>query len=79
MQPGSTVIELATSMIMPLHFADEKNNIRHVEETIHHFFSALSFNKKHNYIALPNSNRNAEDVIKNIENNSFLKQIMEEN
>jgi hypothetical protein len=79
MQPRSTVVELATSMVLPLGFIDEKNNIRHVEETIHHFFSALSFNKEHNYIAIPNTKRSAKDVIKNIENNFFLKNIVKGN
>lgn len=76
MQPKSTVVELATLMVLPLHFADEENNIRHVEETIHHFFSALSLNKEHNYVAIPNAKRSAKNVIENIENNSFLKEII---
>lgn len=79
MQPRSTVVELSTPMVLPLHFADEENNIRHVEETIHHFFSALSFNKEHNYVAVPNKKRNTKDVIKNIEGNSFLKDIVKGN
>jgi hypothetical protein len=78
MQPGSTVIELATSMVVPLHFVNEENNVRHVEETIHHFFSTLSINKQHNYIAIPNTKRSAENIIKNIENNYFLKSIVKE-
>ena len=78
MQPGCTVVELATSMVLPLNFADEENNIRHVEETIHHFFSTLSINKQHNYVAIPNTKRNAKNIIKNIENNYFLKSIVKE-
>lgn len=63
MQPNQTLIEVVTPLVMYLN----KHNF--IEE-VHHFFSMIAFNKGHMYLGIPNYARDIDLLIKTIESNS---------
>lgn len=77
MQPGSTVIEISTPLIS---FSQIGNGVleydSHGQEELHHFYATISEMMDHNYIAIPNIARSANDIIKKIEDNNTLKNFL---
>ena len=77
MQPGQTVIELATPLI--IHVSDNNSPDENkpeqwrIQEELHHFYSMIAFHKQHKFLLLGNKYRKSGEVIKQIEEDSFLK------
>lgn len=74
MQPRGNVVELVNTMVVPLGDMPEfpKGS---AEEAIHHYYVALSFNKDHNYFAIPNKTRKADDIINKIKSSESLRSV----
>ena len=72
MQPGSNVIEIMNTMVVPL----ESGKKNMVEEALHLFYISISFIKNHNYFSIQNKTRKAEDVIKRFENTPALHPLL---
>lgn len=70
MQPGSSVLELSTSLF----FNDESGE--GLIEDEHHFYKILSRSKNHFYYAIDNSLMNADAIIKKINNNKVLMELI---
>lgn len=83
MQPGQTVIELATPLIIHVpnnaYSLEDKAEQWHIQEELHHFYSILAFHKKHNFLMLANKYRRSEEIIEQIENDKFLKTFLARN
>lgn len=74
MQPGQTVIELVTPLI--IHFPNpDSDSVEKwkLQEELHHFYSMIAFHKNHNFLALGNKYRKSKDIAKQIEEDKFLK------
>jgi hypothetical protein len=77
MQPGQTMIELVTPLL--IHVADNQDADEadarqwRIQEELHHFYSVLALHKKHKFLMLGNKHRKSEDIIKQIEEDQFLK------
>lgn len=63
MEPGQTVVELVTPLTIYVEYMKE------TVEDLHHIYSVMAFKKNHNYIAINNKNKSAQDVIDRIESN----------
>lgn len=85
MQPGQTMIELVTPLV--IHVPDvegtdpqETDATRwRIQEELHHFYSILAFHKRHNFLMLGNKYRRSEEVIEQIEKDQFLKAFLARN
>lgn len=77
-QPGSTIVELMNTMVVPLKGIKNPEEIVEVEEALHLFYVTLSFNRGHNFISIPNKNRRAEDIIEIIKRSKSLRSVFEE-
>lgn len=75
MQPGQTVVEILTPLIIPLGNTENPYKSSLIED-LHHFYSVMCFKKSHLYMAVDNKERKAVDVISKIENNHKLKQLL---
>lgn len=74
MQPGGTVIEIASPIIAtPISEIGELTNL---QKSIHNFYKDLSFLKKHIHISIQNPNFKFEDVKNAIESNQALKKFL---
>jgi capsular polysaccharide biosynthesis protein len=77
MQPGQTMIELVTPLL--IHVADSQGAVEaearqwRIQEELHHFYSVLALHKRHKFLMLGNKHRKSEDIIKQIEEDKFLK------
>ena len=77
MQPRSNVVELINTMVVPLERPDPEKLIP-AEESLHLFYISLSFNRDHNFFAIPNKTRKAEDIIKKIEESPSMRSVFME-
>jgi hypothetical protein len=86
MQPGQTVIELVTPLLMtnfagPLVYEldeivqDVNQRDSHFSESIHHFFSMIAFNKNHLHIGIPNDERTVKDMTEKVNSRNILSVI----
>jgi capsular polysaccharide biosynthesis protein len=72
MQPGQTVIELVTPMV--INFPDENNYYESTRiEELHHFYVFMCFRKNHKYMAISNETKNAKKLIKSLESDDIFK------
>ena len=61
MKPGGTLIELVTPLVMALGDPFGKEQI-HGHESIHHIYHAMTYNKRHNYVGIPNFDRDVSTI-----------------
>lgn len=77
MRPGGTMIELTTPLIS---FGYIGNGVTQPpsqgQEEIHHFYHMMSTALDHNFISIPNKERNAQKIIDAIEQSSMIKYIL---
>lgn len=74
MQPGGTMIEIATPLIVPIAppgGAKDTTNPWFTQE-IHNFYKDLSFFHNHNFVAIQNGDRSLEEIKENLEKNPAL-------
>lgn len=71
MQPGGTIIELVTPLVMALGNPNGEESID-CNESIHHLYHAMAYNKGHMYIGVPNFDRQPETIIKTILSNKNI-------
>lgn len=80
MQPGQTVIELVTPLVIHMsnHSNPDENNAEQwtIQEELHHFYAMIAFHKKHKFLMLGNKHRKSDDIIKQIEDDESLKQFI---
>ena len=77
MQPGGNIIEIITSMVVQTTDSEEFQGKKNIEEALHHFYTALSFNKDHNYVGIANPTRSVDVLIEKIKTNKLLKSVFE--
>lgn len=78
MQPGQTVIELVTPLVVHVPNDDASTDQHFVEqwriqEELHHFYSLIALHKKHKFLMLGNKYRSSQEVMDQIEGDDFLK------
>jgi hypothetical protein len=73
MQNGSTVIEIVTSKVNPLHMHEKTDGRLQVEEVLHHFYGSLCWQKGHTYLGIQNKTRASKDIIDSITNTNVMK------
>lgn len=78
MRPGSLMFEVTTPLIS---FSSLGNGVTtplsNAQEEIHHFYHMMSIALGHNYVSIPNKERNAEKIISIINNSKVLKDILQ--
>lgn len=74
MQPGNTLIELITPLVMALGnpFGEEEIG---GHESIHHIYHAVAYNKRHAYIGVPNFDRDVPTISNTVASNPYLSKI----
>lgn len=74
MQPGGTVIEVASPIIARP--TENGNKVGTLQKSIHNFYKDLSFLKNHTHISIQNPNYSVDDVVNTIESNVGLKDFL---
>lgn len=77
MQSRSNVVELINTMVVPLQ-PKTSDELVGSEESLHLFYITMSFHRDHNFFAIPNKTRKAEDIIKKIKESSSLRSVIME-
>lgn len=85
MKPGSNIFEIYTSFIVrhgPLGIdengLDRRDEPAYGLESLHQIYHAISYIKDHNYFAIPNHTRKAQDIIDRIEKNPAFRKLIDE-
>lgn len=80
MQPGQTMIELVTPLMIhvPKEGEPAENEFDRwtIQEELHHFYSVIALHKKHKFLMLGNKYRSSQEVIDQIEGDEFLKRFI---
>lgn len=77
MQPGGTMIELITPLVLALGNPYGEEDID-AQDIIHHLYQIMSYTKRHAYVGIPNFDREPETIKKTIAENSYLSMIIKE-
>jgi len=74
MQPGGTVIEIVTPLIVTIPPPAKAKDVTRpwYTQELHNFYKDAAFFQNHNYVALQNADRSLEDLKKNLESNTAL-------
>lgn len=86
MKPNGNIFELLTSFIvrdfgnMEIHpdLPDPRLLFRPGSEMIHPIYHTMSYIKHHNYFAMPNYTRKAQDIVNRIDSNPIFRKIIDE-
>lgn len=79
MQPGQTVIEIVTPLVVPVGppgFQKDLTDPYYVQE-LHNFYKNLSFYKNHTYLGIQNETRSFETFKSTLENNPKIKNFLD--
>lgn len=76
MQPGQTIIEIMTPLVIP--FPDLDNPYKSILiEDLHHFYTVMAFKKKHTYLAIENQNKGSIEIVDKINSDPKLKRFLQ--
>jgi hypothetical protein len=79
MQPGQTLIEIVTPLVVPVGTPGNKKDITdpyYVQE-LHNFYKNLAFYKKHTYFGVHNESRSFDDLSQTIQNDPKIKNFLD--
>lgn len=77
MQPGQTVVEITSPMITTNPPRYTNTGLEEYNADIHHYFSPLSFKRKHVHISIANRTKKTSDVISTMLASPIVKYILE--
>lgn len=81
MQPGGTMVEIVTPLIVSVAFPGTNKDITapfYVQE-IHNFYKNLAYYQRHLFMGIQNPNRSIDEFKEQIENNASLKEFLNRN
>jgi hypothetical protein len=79
MQPGQTLIEIITPLVVPVGYPGKQKNLDdpyYVQE-LHNFYKNLAFYKNHTYFGIHNETRSIEVLKNTIENDPKIKNFLD--
>ena len=77
MQPGGTMIELMTPLVLALGNPYGEDDID-AQDILHHLYQIIAYNKRHTYIGIPNHGRESKTIKETIQDNEYLSKIIED-
>lgn len=75
MKPGGAIVELTTTFLMMMSYEETGMPPYDAYESIHHIYNNIAYVLGHDYFAIPNYTRQAEDIRDRIINNKYLKEL----